>query len=238
MEIWAHRGASAIAPENTMAAFVKAYEQGADGIELDIHRTTDGVLIVMHDEHVARTTTGRGYLHSAHSSWVKTLDAGVRFHPQFAGEKVPTLEEVLAFLRSTTLKLNVEMKNQQIHYSRMEEDLLTLLKNYGMLERTVISSFNHDSLRKLKLLDAQASTAVLCTEFRPAPLPYALQMGASAIHPSYKSVNPDFLREARRAKLAIRPYTVDDELILRTLNHWGADGVITNRPDLARRVIG
>jgi len=238
MEIWAHRGASGLAPENTMAAFVKAYELGADGIELDIHKTRDGVLVVMHDENVARTTTGRGYLHSATFAWVQTLDAGTSFHPSFAGEKVPDLEEVLVYIRSTGMRLNVEIKNNQIHYANIEQDLLALLAKHDVLEQTVISSFNHDSLRVVRSLDSTVQTAVLCTEFHPVSVAYTQQLGATAIHLSYKSVNPAFVQEAKRSHIAVRPYTVDDEQIMRAFMHFGVDGIITNRPDVAKRVVG
>lgn len=235
MEIWAHRGASALAPENTMAAFVKAYELGADGIELDIHRTADGVLVVMHDEQVSRTTTGRGYLHSGTYAWVQSLDAGVRFHPSFAGERVPTLDAVLSFVQSTRMKLNVEIKNNQIEYPGIEQDLVTLLQNHSMIKRTVISSFNHESLRRVKMVDRSVTTAVLCTEFRPVHPSYVKAVGALGLHPHVKSVSPAMIQAAKAQRIAVRPYTVDDVQVIRSLQAWGVDGVITNRPDLAKR---
>lgn len=221
-----------------MAAFVKAYEMGADGIELDIHKTQDGVLIVMHDENVARTTMGRGYIHSAPYSWIRTLDAGSRFHRRFAGEKVPSLDEVFSFIKSTRMRINVEMKNQQIHYPRLEEDLLTLIAHHGLEERVVISSFNHDSIRRVRTLDAGIDTALLCTDFRPVDALYAQQFRASAIHPSYKSVSPDYVSDATRRGIQMRPYTVDEDHVMRALHAWGVTGLITNRPDIARSVVG
>ncbi|MCY0874699.1 MAG: glycerophosphodiester phosphodiesterase [Firmicutes bacterium] len=237
MEIWAHRGASGLAPENTMAAFVKAYELGADGIELDIHRTADGVLVVMHDEQVSRTTTGRGYLHSGTYAWVQSLDAGVRYHPSFAGERVPSLVDVLTFIKSTRMKLNVEIKNNQIEYPGIERDLVNLLQEHGMIERTIVSSFNHACLHRVKLANRSVATAVLCTEFRPVHPGYAKQIGAAGLHPNIKSVNPALIQGAKAQQIAVRPYTVDNVQVIRSLNAWGADGVITNRPDLARTAI-
>jgi len=145
---------------------------------------------------------------------------------------------VFAFVKSTPMRINVEMKNQQIHYPRLEEDLLTLIAQHGLEDRVVISSFNHDSIRRVRTLDARIDTALLCTDFRPVDAFYAQQLQASAIHPSYKTVSPDYVNDALRRGIQMRPYTVDEEHVMRTLRTWGVAGLITNRPDIARLVVG
>ena len=237
MKVWAHRGASMVAPENTMAAFAKAHELGADAIELDVHRTADGVPVVIHDETVARTTNGRGYIHSGSFAWVRSLDAGSRFHPNFRGEQIPSLEEVLAFVRSTSMSLNVEIKNNQVLYSGIETEVVQLLDQYKMIDRTVLSSFNHDSVKKVRALREDLSVAFLCTEFQPVNALYAKQFGVQALHPSIRVLNPNYMREALHLNIAIRPYTVDDEQTMRILQSWGVDAVITNDVALGRQTV-
>ncbi len=237
MQIWAHRGASSLAPENTMAAFVKAYELGCDAVELDVHRTSDGVLVVMHDESVMRTTEGRGYIYDMPFSAVHSLDAGYKFGQQFIGEHVPSLEEVLSFISSTNLSVNIELKSAQGRYRGIEQQILQLLDVYHMHDRTIISSFEQATLAEVRRLDDSLQIGLLCSDLRPLSPFFAKNFSAQAVHPSRKIVNPMYMRDALNLGVSVRPYTVNDPDEMQRLQAWGVHAIITDYPQVAKRVL-
>ena len=151
MKVFAHRGASGYAPENTIVAIKKAIEMKADGIEIDIQLTKDGKIVVMHDWKVDRTTTGRGYVYELDYDYIKTLDAGQWFTKDFIGETVPTLEEVLDILPKDMM-LNIEIKDTARHHTNIEEKMLEVLKKYpDKFENIIVSSFHHDKIKKTEI---------------------------------------------------------------------------------------
>ncbi len=237
MEIWAHRGASAIFPENTMLAFVEAWRSGADAIELDVQRTRDGELVVIHDETLNRTTNGRGYVYSSSYSWIKTLDAGEKIHPRFRGEKVPTLREVLDFIQSTGMRLNIEIKNEQVNYAGIEMQVIRTVEQFKLVERVVISSFNHHTVQLVKNASPQLKTALLTGAFTHYSPTYARQIGMNAIHPAKRTVNPVYMQEALLYQIKVRPYTVNEPNLIRVFRALGVDAVITDHPKMARKII-
>ncbi len=238
MQIIAHRGASAIAPENTMAAFEAAILLGADGIELDVHQTKDGVLVVMHDETVDRTTQGRGRIIDMTYDEIAILDAGYQHSSAYIGEKVPKLSDVLERLQTTNLLLNIELKTDQIHYEGIEASALTLVKAIGMFEKTIFSSFYHPSLKVLQGIDAHVQIAMLCPLHHPVPAKEAKAFGAQAIHPDARlMLNRSYSEEAKREGILLRPYTVDEPHHIQALYALHVDAVITNKPDIARQAI-
>src|SRR6056297_1649122 len=147
--ILGHRGASGMAPENTESAFKKALQSGADGVELDVHLTKDKELVVIHDERVDRTTDGTGYVKDLTLKEIKKLDAGSYFSPQFAGERILTLEEALELARSFKL-INIEIKNMIIKYKDIERELLGTIKKMNLESKVICSSFNHYSVALIK----------------------------------------------------------------------------------------
>ncbi len=237
MEIWAHRGASAIFPENTMLAFVEAWRSGADAIELDVQRTRDGELVVIHDETLNRTTNGRGYVYSSSYSWIKTLDAGEKIHPRFRGEKVPTLREVLDFIQSTGMRLNIEIKNEQVNYPGIEMQVIRTVEQFKLVDRVVISSFNHQTVQLVKNASPQLETALLTGAFTHFSPSYAHQIGMNAIHPAKRTVNPVYMQEALLYQIKVRPYTVNEPNLIRVFRALGVDAVITDHPKMARKII-
>ena len=161
MKIFAHRGASGYAPENTLIAIKKAIEMKADGIEIDIQLTKDGKIVVMHDWKVDRTTTGRGYVYELDYEYIKTLDAGQWFTKDFIGETVPTLEEVLDILPKDMI-LNIEIKDTARHHTNIEEKMLEVLKKYpDKFENIIVSSFHHNKIKKLQVLEPKLKLALL-----------------------------------------------------------------------------
>jgi glycerophosphoryl diester phosphodiesterase len=234
--IWAHRGARADAPENTLPAFELAVEQGADGVEFDVQLTADGTVVVLHDETVDRTTDGRGPVAGMRLDDLRTLDAsGGR--AGFAGARVPTLAETLDLLVPAGLRLNIELKNSEEAYPGLEEQVLAAVADRGIAERVVLSSFNHYSLRKLQKLDAPVELAMLYTDPLYKPWRYALKLGVAALHPPVRYlIGPGYVRRAHAAGLAVRPWVVNSTRGLARMFAWDVDGVFTDVPGVAVRI--
>ncbi len=222
--IYAHRGASAEAPENTLSAFRRALEAGADGIELDIHLSRDGVPFVIHDDTLERTTDGSGTVAEATSKVLRTLDAGSWFAPGFAGEPLPTLEAVLHLLAGR-LRVNVELKD-----ARAGMAVLDLLRQFPQAD-VVVSSFNHGLLALLRRVAPDLPLAVLqdAGDWHRA-LARAVSLRACAFHPHVDLVNRPLLAACRRLQLPVFPWTVDDPCRARALTRIGVAGLFTNDP--------
>lgn len=236
--IIAHRGASAAAPENTMASFRKALEMGAGGIELDVQLSSDGIPVVIHDERVDRTSNGTGWVKDKTLEELRTLDFGGWSAPEFKGEKIPVLEEVLELLYNRKGLLNIEIKNGPVFYPGIEKRVTKLVRKYEMLDRVIISSFNHYSLVELKKIDPEVKTAPLYMEGLYEPWAYAKKLGASAIHPLFYSIVPEIVNGCKENGIAVNPFTVDQPEHIRKIAATGVDGIITNVPEVALKIIG
>ena len=222
--IWAHRGASHCAPENTLAAFTAAVESGADGLELDIHLSRDGVPVVIHDETLDRTTDGCGSV--AEMTWqqLRLLDAGSWFSAAFAGESIPTLKEVLTVF-SGRLRLNLELKEFHAGVAVLE-----LLNQYPSAD-IVVSSFDYGLLRRLRSLDDQLPLAVL---FDAGNWHYAVQvakdLSACSFNPAANMVTRPMIATCAQAGIPVFVWTVDHESVAKSLIRAGVPGFFTNDP--------
>ncbi|WP_238652402.1 glycerophosphodiester phosphodiesterase [Paenibacillus piscarius] len=229
---FAHRGASAAAPENTMAAFRKGLELGATGIETDVQMTSDGAVVVIHDESLDRTTTGSGYVKDKTLREILEVDAGSWFSPEFAGERIPTLEELLDLLQGRDTVLNIELKNGTFFYPGMEEKVIAAVREQGMSERVVISSFNHYSLAHCKKLAPEIRTGILYGEGLYRPWDYAASLQAEALHAHHSSALPEFVSAAAAQGVVYHPWTVNDSSRMQELIEAGVAGIITDYPDV------
>ncbi|MBS4537091.1 glycerophosphodiester phosphodiesterase [Clostridium sp. D2Q-11] len=234
--IYAHRGASAYAPENTMAAFKKAIELNADGIEIDVQMSKDGHLIICHDEKVDRTTNGKGYIKDINLKDLKLLDAGFKFSSNFIGEKIPTLIELMELIKDNNMVLNIELKNNVIDYKGIEQKVIDTIKQYNMENRIIISSFNHNSLYKVKDIDSTIKTGVLYSKKLKNPITYAKNIKADAIHPSYKRLNRFVIAKAKKENIEINTFTVNIRDYMKLLIDIKIDGIITDYPDIAQQL--
>lgn len=142
IKVWAHRGASGYAPENTMDAFRKAIEMKADGIELDVHLTKDGEVVVIHDEVLDRVSDGTGRVQDFTCNELKKFNFN-KLHPEYKEEEIPTLEEVYQLIKPTDLTINVEMKTGNTFYPGMEDKVLELTKKYDMMDRIIVSLYDN-----------------------------------------------------------------------------------------------
>lgn len=227
-KVLAHRGYSSKAPENTMAAFQLAAEAGADGFELDVHLSRDGEVVVIHDETVKRTTGKKGKVRDLTLEEIRRLDAGSWFQEPFAGEPIPTLDEVLALAADKGLWLNIELKNNKIRYPGLEQAVLERVDHYGMAEHTILSSFNHYSLRLVRELRPGVDTAILYMADLFQPWQYAHHVGVSSLHPYWPTVREETAYGCRQAGLPIRPFTVNRRQEMRRLLHLSVEAIITD----------
>lgn len=183
VKVYAHRGASAYAPENTLPAFRLAEEQGADGIELDVHLTKDGELVVIHDEKLDRTTNGTGLVKDYTLAELKTFcaDNGM---PGFADARIPTLREVLEQVKPGRMLVNIELKTGILWYEGIEKKTLDLVAELGMQDRIIYSSFNHYSIAEVRRLAPDAQTAYLFGDIPCDIEQYAARRGVGGCIPA------------------------------------------------------
>lgn len=229
---FAHRGSSAICPENTMAAFAKGLEQGATGIETDVQMTKDGRLVLIHDESVARTTGAEGLVKDYTYDELAKLDAGSWFGADFQGERIPLLEELLELTKNRGTIVNIELKNGSIQYPELEKRVIETVRQYNMSEQVVISSFNHYSLVECKHIDPEIRTGLLYGEGLYKPWEYAKLAKADALHAYHRAVLPEWVEEAKQHGVVYHPWTVNDEEQMKTLIDAGVAGIITDYPDV------
>ncbi|UCZ53877.1 glycerophosphodiester phosphodiesterase [Bacillus shivajii] len=232
-KIFAHRGSSSTHPENTMEAFQAALQYGADGIELDVQLTKDGVPVVIHDEKVDRTTNGNGWVKDLTYNELKQLDAGSWFDPSFSHTKIPRLEDVLNWLVQTPLLLNIELKNGFIRYPEIEKKVLDLVHRYNMQNRVIFSSFNHYSLVDLRKQNRHIEIAILFMEGLYEPWNYAKTVGANALHCYYPVAVPELIAGSSQAGMPVRPFTINDEGLIATFIQRGCNAIMTDFPEKA-----
>lgn len=229
-KIYAHRGASAEAPENTLGAFQLAIEQGVDGIELDIQMSADGQIVVIHDEKLDRTTNGTGLVVAHTYEQLKELNAAAHFEAWNRQEPIPLLSQVLELIAPTQLELNIELKNGVIPYTGMEEAVIRMVREFGMEKRVIFSSFNHYSVVNMAQKAPEIETAILYVAGIYEPWNYALPLGVKSLHPFFYGAAPEIVKGAQHAGMKVRPYTVDELDDLKRMIAIGVDAVITNYP--------
>jgi glycerophosphoryl diester phosphodiesterase len=236
--IFAHRGASAHAPENTLAAFELALAQNADAIELDVKLCADGHAVVIHDATVDRTTDGHGRVRDLTLVQLKSLDAGSSFSEKYRGEKIPTLAEVFEAVGRRTL-INVELTNYNTPRDQLVETVCTLVRNFDLQDRVLFSSFFASNLSKARLHLPEVPHGLLTLEGLLGA--WARSFGFAfgkyqALHPNLKDVTPEQVQRVHRLKRRIHVWTVDLEQDMQRLFRWGVDAIFTDDPQLAVRV--
>ena len=236
--IYAHRGASKDAPENTMAAFELAHQMGADGFELDVQITKDGKLVVLHDDKIDRTSNGTGVIEQLHYDDLKKLDFGSWKDSKFAGEHIPLLDEVCKYAKDNNLLLNIEIK-PMMDSSETEQKVIELCRQYDLFDQVVTSSFSHYTMRSIKKRCRNIETAILYQSGLLKAARYAkFTAKADGIHPHKYAVIPECVKNAALHGIKIRPWTVDNVKLFKKLaaNKY-ITGVITNTPDVLRKAL-
>lgn len=236
-KVWAHRGASAYAPENTLEAFEMAIKQEADGIELDVQLTKDKKLVVIHDETIDRTCDGSGYVKEFTLEELKQFHCNKLF-PEYNDAVIPELWEILMLLKPTSLTVNIELKTGIFRYKGIEEKVLNEVKTAGMEDRVIYSSFHHPSIVKIKKLNHDAVTGLLYSDGWINVTGYARLIGADALHPPvYQFRNNKLIKDSRKRKLPLHVWTVNDESMMEYLAEQQVAAIITNNPDIARKIV-
>lgn len=235
-KVWAHRGASAYAPENTLEAFLLAAEQGADGVELDVQLTKDGEMVVVHDEEIDRVSDGSGFVKDYTLAELKTLNFN-KTHPEYQDVKIPTLREVYEALKPTGMTINVELKTGIFWYKDLEKKVLELTKEMEMEDRVIYSSFNHYSIQQMKKIVPEAETAYLYSDVILNVAEYAKNTKVDGLHPAVYHVKmADFLKEYLDSNLNVRVWTVNEKADMKWLIDAGVTAIITNYPDMAVQI--
>jgi len=236
--IFAHRGASAHAPENTLAAFELALEQGTDAIELDAKLSADGHVVVIHDATVDRTTGAHGHVKDMSLAELRALSAGSFFSSHFSTEKIPMLEEVFESL-GKKLFINVELTNYSTPRDHLVESACILVKKFNLQKHVLFSSFYASNLSKARsyLPDVPCGLLALNGWLGAWARSFGFAFGKyAALHPNLVDVTREQIQRVHRLKGRVHVWTVNPEADIRRLFGWGVDGIFTDDPALAVRV--
>ena len=233
MKVFAHRGYSGKYPENTMLAFREAEKTGADGIELDVQLTKDGELVIIHDETLGRTTNGSGWVKDHTLAELKELDAA-KIRPELGvREQIPTFDEYCRWVKDTKLITNVELKTGIVYYPEIEEKTAETVRQYGLEDRVIFSSFNHLSALRMKQLLPGCPVGALVEhdDLQNAGF-YCRRYGFDCYHPDGELFTRENAENCREHGIGVNVWTVNGLGMLERLTEWGVDGVITNYPRL------
>lgn len=227
----AHRGASFYAPEHTIAAYELALAQGADLIEVDLHLSADDQPVAIHDATLDRTTNGTGPVRERTAKELKRLDAGSWFGPEFRGQRIQTLQEILERFRGR-IGFAVELKGGSDVYPGIEERVVSFLQIYEVVETSLVLSFNYRALAKVREMEPAVKIGALMR----GPLDLeAVETGVvSALCPSAELLTEDGVRRTKAAGLDLYAWVVNDGPMIDRLIGWGITGIVTDRPDFLR----
>jgi glycerophosphoryl diester phosphodiesterase len=233
----AHRGAARYAPENTLGAFRLALEHGAPAVECDVRRTQDGHLVVIHDPTVDRTTDGRGPVGALTLEALRRLDAGRWFGPEWAGERIPLLDEVLELVRGRAL-IQIEVKNDPTPAEGIERQVVDAICRKQMEEEAFLISFDHQLVQSARGAAPRVATGILYSARLVDPIAAARAAGADGLCVQWGYLDREVVAQARGAGLGIYTWTVDDEGVFRRCLELGVDGVASNDTRLIARLAG
>lgn len=234
-KIFAHRGASKLAPENTMPAFEMAYQLKADAIETDVQLTKDHIPVLFHDIRLNRTTNRKGYVKDLTYQELSTLDVGSWFSKKFIETPVVSLEDFLTWVEDKPLTINLELKNNKVAYKHLEDIVLEMVEHFQVADRTILSSFNPTSIQRLAKM-THIQTAFLTSKRRTDLVEYAQSLGATALHIHYRLLRRNIVEQSRNGNMPLRVYTVNKRRQLLRCFHKKCDGIITDVPHKAQRI--
>ncbi|MFT5666613.1 MAG: glycerophosphoryl diester phosphodiesterase [Vicingaceae bacterium] len=243
----AHRGASGLVPENTLVAFEKAIEIGVDRIEMDLRQTLDGVVIVLHDKTLKRTTNGWGSARKMSMTKIQRYSAGSWFHYDYSSEKVPSFRQVLELVKGRT-KLLLEIKDGSPYHHGIEKNVIALINEYDAQDWCIVQSFNDKVLKNFRALPGLNSDVQKLFEI---VIPVAPFIGGSQftykslrnydfaqeVNVNFKNVTPMVVRKVHKIGKKINVWTVNDDFDLRLFVEMGVDGIITDYPDRLKRIL-
>lgn len=228
-----HRGSAVAAPENTLAAFRAAAAMGAAMVEFDVQLTADGHAVVIHDDTLERTTDGTGRVGDTRLDDLRRLDAGGWFEPQFAGERVPTLAEAMAYLAEAKVRANIELKTGPGREDATAQAAIAAAEVFaGDKPPPLLSSFSARALVAARRLKPDWPRGLLVDRLPADWQEAAVALGVGALHCHQRHLSPVVVDEAHRLNLAVLAFTVNEAERARTLWGWGVDAIITDQPDV------
>lgn len=232
--VFAHRGYSNKYPENTMLGFKKAIEVGCDGIELDVQLSKDGEIVVIHDYEVGRTTGAPGLVCDYTAKQLAALNAYDEYEGIFGFTPIPTLREYFDMVKSEKIITNIEIKNTPYPHNGIEEKVADLIREYGLQDRIMISSFNHLALEKIKKLMPQLPTAALIDGYLYKPEAYVKTFGAQYLNINHKLIDQEYVDTLKTNGIEIQAWTADKAEDIERLLSLQVNSIITDEPELAR----
>lgn len=236
MKVFAHRGYSGLYPENTILAFKKAIEVNVCGVEIDVHKTKDGKIVVIHDELVNRTHNGFGFVKDFTYDELQKFQNKDEKYKNNEDCKIPLLEDVLKLFLDNKLFINIELKNNIIDYENLEKDVINLIKDYNLQNRVIISSFKNSSVEKIKKIDKNIEVSIIndfkfIDEFPPINIvQYSLKENLDGIHLNKKSVDYKLVENCKDNNKKIRVYTVNEKEDLKEMIKLDVDAIFTDFP--------
>lgn len=235
----AHRGFSGKYPENTMLAFQKAIEtDGCDGIEMDVHLSKDGEVVIIHDEKIDRTcVNGTGYVKDYTAEELSKFDVSYRFSGQCEPQHIPTLREYFELVKDKDIVTNIELKTSILEYPGIEEKVWNLIQEYGLKDRVFMSSFNHYSIARMKALCPDLECGLLTESWLYQAGKYTNMCGVECYHPAYISLSEEVVAEIHGNGIKVNAWTINEEDDIRRMAELGIDGIIGNYPDRVTKVL-
>lgn len=245
---FAHRGFRSAYPENTMLAFQKAVELGVDGIEFDVHLSSDGVPVIIHDETVDRTCDASGLVKDFTFSDLRKMNAAAKFPPKDfeksasptfnnSNEKIPSLEEYFDFIKTTNVISNIELKTGVFEYPGIEEKVYALLKKYKLTEKCIISSFNHESVLRIKKLNSALVCGFLVDAWELDQASILKKYGIECYHPCAYRLTKNFVDEMHAENIKVNAWFGSIQLDYADVISTGVDAIITDSPDRVAKIL-
>lgn len=237
-KIFAHRGFSGKYPENTMLAFTKAVELGVDGIELDVHVVKDGGLVIIHDERLDRTTSATGFVRDFTCEELKKIDAPAAFGGQYGFCGIPTLREYFELVSTVPgLVTNIELKTGVFEYPGIEDKVISMVEEYSLQDRIILSSFNHYTIMRCKKRNPEITAGFLSGDWIVNFGAYAKQNGVECCHPCLNSLTKENVEEMKGQGRVINTWTVNEYEDIKRLSDMGVDALIGNFPDRMKELL-
>ena len=235
-KIFAHRGYSGKYPENTMLAFRKAVEAGAEGIELDVQLSSDGVPVIIHDELVDRTTDGKGRVNDYSLEELKKLDASYIYTGTYGVNRIPTFREYCEYIQDKPVITNIEMKTGVLEYLGIEQKVIDMIHEFHLEDKVIISSFNHFTIKRMMALEPSFKYGFLSETWIIEAGKYCHEQGVPCYHPLFRNLIPELVQEIKSYGLQINTYTVNTPEDVQDMINKKIDIIISNFPEMALEV--
>ena len=230
---FAHRGFSGMYPENTMLAFEKALEAGCEGIEFDVHFTKDKVLVICHDERIDRTSDSCGLIRDMTYEELCRVNFNYpgKFDGKFPFQRIPTLREYFQLVKDKHILSNIELKTGVFEYDGIEKAVYDMIREFGLQDEVVISSFNHHSVMRMKQIDPKLYCGFLAETWILDVASYIKDHQVEAYHPQFRMLTPAEVADLKAHQVKINTWTVNEVEDIRQMIAIGVDGIISNFPD-------